>query len=214
MSTGGRAHRSSRLLLYALLALGLAAGAALAYALMNYKSFHVPSEGMEPTFPKGDRFFARRIDRNDIRRGDVVLFRTPLGTYIQRIAGLPGDRIEMVGGVVVLNGTPVPQQAVGTGPGGAPADFGESRRLRERFPGEAEPHEILDLGRSTVDDMAEVTVRPGHLFLLGDNRDRSADSRVPREAQGAEQVPLKEVFARPAFHSFGSSESFGTRIGR
>jgi hypothetical protein len=78
--------------------------------------------------------------------------------------------------------------------------FGDTvRRLSEQFPGEASPHEIYDAGDSIGDHFAEVMVAPGHIFLLGDNRDHSADSRFSHDEQGLEQVALADVRGTPLF---------------
>lgn len=158
-----------------------------------YKTFYLPSEGMAPTLALGDRLVARMRTPGQLRRGAIILFRVGPYIYTKRIAALAGDRIAMRGGIVVLNGRPVPQRPIGEEQV-PPTAFGTTaRRLTEQFPGEARPHQIYDLGTSQFDDMAEVTVAAGHIFVLGDNRDNSADSRVPRDEMGVEQVPLGDV---------------------
>ena len=178
-----------------------------------YKPFYLPSEAMSPTLVKGDRLIGSMRDR-DLRRGDVALFRVGEATYIKRVAALPGDSIAMEDGIVVLNGRPVPQEEVGTEQSADPRHPGPLRRLRERFPGEAKWHEIYDSGPTAFDEMAELTVPPGHLFVLGDHRDRSADSRVPREMHGVELLPVGDIQGRALFYTWGPSGRMGQPIGR
>ena len=173
-----------------------------------YKPFYIPSHGMAPTLLKNDRMVASMRPVGEIRRGDVLLIDVGGEMYIKRVAGLPGDRIAMAGGKVVLNGEPVPLQLLGT-------EFtpsGPTRRMRERFPGEPAPHDVYDHGPSEFDDVPEQRVRPDHLFVLGDNRDLSADSRVPRVLMGVEQLPLADVRGRALFYTWGPSGRTGERI--
>jgi signal peptidase I len=168
-----------------------------------YRNFYVPSEAMAPTLTRNDRFVARMSDFGELRRGDVVLVRTGGGAiYVERIAALGGDRIAMTAGVVVLNGRAVPQRLLRTERADVSGPGFEVRRLAERFPGERRDHEIYDAGPSPMDDLPETVVRPGHVYLLGDNRDNSADSRAPRAMQGLEQVPVGDVIGRPLFFSW------------
>jgi signal peptidase I len=166
----------------------------------TYKSFYIPAESMLPTFEVNDRVVARMSPPAVLDRGDIILVNDGRGSmYIKRIAGLPGDRIAVRDGIVLLNGRPVPQLLVGQ-ERVRPDQYGDTvRRLSEQFPGEASPHEIYDAGDSPGDHFDEVTVAPGHVFLLGDNRDHSADSRFPHDAYGLEQVPLTDVRGTPLF---------------
>jgi signal peptidase I len=173
-----------------------AASVALTFAVdaqRYYRGFYVPSESMVPTLFRNDRFVARMGRTGELRRGDVVLVRSPGGAiYVSRIAALPGDRIAIAAGRVILNDRPVVQRPVGPGAGAV-------RRLAEQFRGEARPHEIQDSGPTIGDEFAEVTVRPGHIFLLGDNRDHSADSRFPADEAGLDQLAVENVVGRPIF---------------
>lgn len=162
-----------------------------------YKTVYMPSESMAPTFDVGDRFVVRMGTPQRINRGDIVLASAANGSlYAKRVAGLPGDRIAVAGGIVLLNGRPVQQRLLAEEhlPGSVE---GPVRRLAEQFPGESAPHEIYDSGTSIGDDFAEQLVAPGHVFLLGDNRDHSADSRFSREEMGLEQVPMSDVRGVP-----------------
>jgi signal peptidase I len=168
-----------------------------------YHSYYLRSESMMPTFARGDRFIARMGDVGPLARGQVILVRAQRGaTYVERVVALPGDRIAMAGGIVVLNGRPVPQRLVRTEHAEFGMPAGEVQRLAEHLPGEAREHEIYDLGLTPVDDFLETMVQPGHVFVLGDNRDMSADSRVPRADMGLEQVPVAAVIGRPLFFSW------------
>jgi signal peptidase I len=161
------------------------------------KHFYLPAESMAPTLVKDDRFVGRIGVRPDISRGDIVIVRSPAGPYyVKRVAAFAGERISLRAGIVFLNGRAVAQRPIGSEAG----DYGRPvRRLAERFPGEDEEHHIYDAELSEFDDFAEVRVRPGHVFLLGDNRDRSADSRVPQAHGGLEQVPADDVVGRLLF---------------
>jgi len=134
------------------------------------------------------------------RRGDVVVFRWPgdrSQIWVKRVIGLPGDRIALSDGRVWINGAQVKVQADGIGQ--AENDDGSlapAARFIETLPGERQ-HMIFKLTPyNPLDDMAEVVVPAGHLFVMGDNRDNSADSRVPVREGGVGLLPVANLVGR------------------
>jgi signal peptidase I len=167
-------------------------------------------------------------------RGDIVIV-TPPGTrtdYIKRVIGLPGDTLRMVDGRLIINGEPVGRQTLppdivpidANSPCGSdhdPALFDHRVRrpdgsmvcrvpvVRETLPN-GRSYETVELGRSAEDNFGPITVPAGHVWLMGDNRDDSADSRVP-EWQGGlgGPVPWENIGGRAEFITFsldGTSE--------
>ena len=189
--------------------LGTAVTAAAIWAfsgvsVAGVRSFYIPSEAMEPTLENGDHFIAAMSRPKELQRGQLVLIRTSGGDiYVKRLAALPGDTIALAKGIVSINGQPVQREAAGRRRVAYPyLSATEAFLFREQFPGEQAPHLIQDLGPSSEDDMAEVTMPPGRVFALGDNRDNSADSRVPKFMGGLELVPIEDVVGRPLFFTW------------
>lgn len=178
----------------------------------HYKPFYIPSEAMQPTLLVNDRLIASMRGPGELQRGDIILFSVGNAIYIKRVAALPGDRIAVLDGIVILNGSPVAQRLIATDTV-EPSSFGNhARRLSEQFPGESQTHEIYDMGFSIGDDMAERVVLPGHVFVLGDNRDQSADSRFARSEFGVEQLPIGDIRGRALFYTWGTSGRMGEAI--
>lgn len=196
------------ILIFGLL-VALAAGRVLGF----YNLYHIPSEAMEPTLMKGDQLVASLRGPGNLRRGDVVVIRMPRSEYIKRVAALPGDTIELVGGQVYLNDRPVAQRQVSVERRNGPYGSTQAWRFAEQFPGEQRPHHIQDIGPSSGDDFPKTRIEPGHVFVLGDNRDVSADSRFPAGQMGVGQLPIERIRGKARFHSFGSSKSIGAPIG-
>jgi signal peptidase I len=166
-----------------------------------YHNYYAPSESMDPTIAKNDHLVASMRLPKQLHRGDIVLVRAPgATTYIKRIVGLPGDRIALRGGNVFINGAAIVAIAHGVRAVSYPyIDANQARVYLERFPGEAHAHLIQDLGQSEEDNYPETTIAPGHVFVLGDNRDDSLDSRIPKELGGLEQVSVTDVIGQPLF---------------
>lgn len=183
--------------------------------------FYVPSGSMEPTLQIGDELLAtkfsygygtaslpafidlpasKRIFASLPKRGDVVVFRWPgdlAQTWVKRVIGLPGDRIAMRHGQVWINGAPATLTADGTGK--VESEDGarhSAERLIETLPG-GHAHPIFKtIANGPLDAMPEITVPRGHLFVMGDNRDNSADSRVPVGAGGVGLLPVANLVGR------------------
>jgi signal peptidase I len=199
----------------AIIALVLVSRTALA------QPFYVPTASMEPTLQIGDAFMVtmypygysryslpfgfgpsseQRLFGKLPARGDVVVFRLPRDPsqiYIKRVIGLPGDRIQMRGGRLFINGKMLPRRANGTGE----VEIEDGTRLSalafvETLPnGREHPIYKLPWG-SKLDDTAVFTVPPDRLFMMGDDRDDSLDSRVAMADGGVGFVPMENLIGR------------------
>jgi signal peptidase I len=197
----------------------VAGGLAVAVALhaLLYQPFTIPSSSMEPGLVTGDYIvvakfpygwsrasmpfnpplFRGRIFERTARRGDVVVFRLPRDpqqTWIKRVIGLPGDRIQVRGGVVFVNGRALPATPIGlTHTYDDPAL--QVTQVRETQPDGRSYVTYDGIDESPGDDTGEYVVPEGFYFMMGDNRDNSLDSRWPRD-MGVGLLPVENVVGR------------------
>src|SRR4051812_24280666 len=174
---------------------------ALVIRTLLFQPFSIPSGSMRPTLLEGDYLFVTkwsygysryslpfgpdifsgRIWGSEPKRGDVVVFKFPPDPsidYIKRVVGLPGDKIQVKDGQLFINGVGVPR--VKTGQIDNPDITEEARPIdvyRETLPNGVS-YDTLDLNSNSIgDNTREFDVPADHYFMMGDNRDNSADSR-------------------------------------
>jgi signal peptidase I len=131
------------------------------------QAFSIPTESMVPTVMRGDRILVDKLwpAGGTPHRFDVVVFRCPTNrdrNYIKRVIGLPGDRISIVDGEVILNGTKLIIESEGEG---------------IRTEGNAERRYRIQVGPGDQPDLPEEEVPPASCFVLGDHRTNCEDSR-------------------------------------
>ena len=178
-----------------------------------FQPFNIPSGSMKETlligdylfvskyaygysrysFPFGPDLFDGRIWAAEPKRGDVVVFKLPRDNstdYIKRVIGLPGDQIQMINGILYINGKAVEHKKVG--------DWVDDDGVRYDR-GRGDPAERRQLQDARSRRTAASTIprstkcRPNHYFMMGDNRDNSTDSRV---LSAVGYVPFENLVGR------------------
>ncbi|APU42403.1 signal peptidase I [Streptomyces sp. TN58] len=152
------------------------------WGALVYRPYTVPTDSMMPTVRPGDRLLAQRIDGGEVRRGDVVVFTDAMWSdspMVKRVVGVGGDTVKCcgAGGELTVNGVPLDEPYADT----SRPDTGLAMP-----PGQAPPSGTP----------FEVTVPEGNLFLLGDRRAASLDSRSHLQEAGQGTVPRSAVSAR------------------
>lgn len=227
----------------------------LAFRSFVFAPFNIPSESMLPRLENGDYLLASkwsygfsrfslpmsvplipgRIFARQPERGDVVIFKAPPfddTDYIKRVIGLPGDQIQMIGGVLHINGQAVPKVRVADA---IIPETGNTRcyhpafaqraadgspicrypRFRETLPNGVS-YFVLDFGPYAYrpdpnfdpDNTGVYIVPDGHFFAMGDNRDNSMDSRFPATPGGGIGiVPQENLVGKAAIMMFSTDGS-------
>src|SRR5581483_9877905 len=189
---------------------------ALFIRVFLYQPFDIPSGSMIPTlrigdylfvekfaygysrysFPFGPNLFSGRIWAKAPERGDVVVFKLPRDDstdYIKRVIGLPGDQIQVIHGILYINGKAIKKERI--------ADLirrdssGRERhvaRYRETLPNGVSYSVINLVQEGSGDNTVLYKVPPGHYFMMGDNREDSEDSRFPEVGY----VPFENLVGR------------------
>jgi signal peptidase I len=201
---------------------------ALVVRTFFFQPFNIPTGSLIPTLLIGDYLFVSkysygysrhsfpfsavplsgRVFGAEPKRGDVAVFKLPKDNatdYIKRVIGLPGDRIQVLQGVLHINGTPVKEEKIGE----EPIDLGAGYRGRavaywETLPGGTR-HQIhkLNDGRGLFNNTNIFEVPAGHFFMMGDNRDNSTDSR---DLQSVGYVPWENFVGRAEIIFFSIDE--------
>jgi signal peptidase I len=197
--------------------LGAALLIALTLRVLLFQPYTIPSSSMEPGLRTGDYVIvskfaygwsraslpfdpplpAGRILATPPKRGDVIVFRLPRDpqqVYVKRLIGLPGDRVQVRGGTVWVNGRAIPQQPQGFDEDPEAAGRRVLQVIERRADGK--PYVTFDGGPGQEGDDTDVYVVPqGHYFFMGDNRDNSLDSRWPKEV-GVGFVPADDLIGK------------------
>jgi signal peptidase I len=200
---------------------------AVVFRTFLFQPFNIPSGSMKETLLVGDYLFVSkfsygythyslpfspplfsgRVWGSGPARGDVVVFRLPTDDsvdYIKRVIGLPNDRIQMIGGVLHINGKPVERERV--------EDFIETdaegtttraKRWRETLPNGVSYTTLNLVENGFYSNTPLYEVPPDHYFMMGDNRDNSQDSRVMSQVG---YVPLQNIIGRAQFIFFSVLE--------
>ncbi len=191
-----------------------------------FEPFRIPSGSMYPTLEVGDYLFVSkytygyskhsfpaslmpikgRIWASEPQRGDIVVFKFPVDNktdFIKRVIGLPGDTVEVRRGVLYVNDKPVEREKIG--------EYKlEEFVVRPEIYTEYEEtlpngikHKILEISdhEVQVDNTTKVTVPDGHYFVMGDNRDRSDDSRL-----SVGFVPFENLVGKARFLFFSHND--------
>ena len=165
-----------------------------------FQAFFIPSSSMEPTLLVGDRIFVskfsygyskhsfpfslplinERVLFSEPGRGDIIVFKTPENLridYIKRLVGLPGDKIQMIDGILHINDIPVKRKKIRSET--KLINNGQIRNVlvyEETLPNNIS-YETFDMGNTRADNTSEIFIPEDSYFFMGDNRDNSKDSR-------------------------------------
>jgi signal peptidase I len=165
-----------------------------------FQAFFIPSSSMEPTLLVGDRIFVskfsygyskhsfpfslplinERVLFSEPELGDIIVFKTPENLridYIKRLVGLPGDKIQMIDGILHINDIPVKRKKIRSET--KLINNGQIRNVlvyEETLPNNIS-YETFDMGNTRADNTSEIFIPEDSYFFMGDNRDNSKDSR-------------------------------------
>ena len=204
---------------------------ALVVRTFAFEPFNIPSGSMKPTLLVGDYLFVSkysygysrysfpwspplfegRILASEPERGDVVVFKKPSDNatdYIKRLVGLPGDRLQVIEGVLHINGEPVVREKAGQATDKDLFSIRTFEAYRETLPN-GRQHMIWEASDNDhLDNTPEDMVPEGHFFFMGDHRDNSRDSRVLYDVG---YVPLENLVGRAEFlfwHQIAAPRNF------
>jgi signal peptidase I len=208
---------------------------ALVVRTVLFQPFNIPSGSLVPTLLVGDYLFVSkyaygyshfslpsfldldpqampgRIFASEPKRGDIIVFKLPSDgqtDYIKRLIGLPGDKIQVLHGRLIINGEEVPREPIA--PFLTVNHFNkpmEAPQYLETLPGGVQ-HRIIQIDgdEGTFDNTKVYEVPPGHYFMMGDNRDNSSDSRLAGDQGGVGYVPFENLIGRAEVIFFSIDE--------